>query len=498
MKRKLIIVVALLMSSLMAVTFFGCNDVEKDNKNQIATTYVCLEINPKIELILDGDNKVMTAVGVNEDGQVLLYKESGIVGESVTTAVENVYKLAKKYGFINDENKVTTASVSSKNNNGFVDKIKAVIKERANAFNMEVDFDNGSFSMNRKLQTLKNANDDDSKISQLSITDFYLSYSANKSGEVSINSAVEINKGELIDMVYRAHKSAEQFTSTFFNKAKTSAESVYESAVGALYDGAYTTYYMSAEGMKKHLSTCWYGTAYQVYKTLSRGLSSIAKSVKHAEDLSQYELTEAEQERVLALLNLTKEDKDKLKNYDGIVTIESVESFVDKTLKNSDRADIKEIERELFLAFNDIESSVVGRVEEFVSQYKTEIEKTLNTAEELVNMIPENTENEILATFKSDFNECVNQIKSAVSDGVITSNEVSDLSKMMEDNAQKILEKIEKDLSKEELENIEQKKEQLSNQLASLKNAFNQTVGKAEGLARTRLDKIKEQRAKVN
>ena len=65
------------------------------NKKAEAQTFVSMDINPSVEFTLDKNNKVLSVHGANEDGQVLLYGEEGIVGADIEVATAKVLELAK-------------------------------------------------------------------------------------------------------------------------------------------------------------------------------------------------------------------------------------------------------------------------------------------------------------------------------------------------------------------------------------------------------------------
>ena len=73
MKRKLTAITGMLCAAAMTVSMAACNN--KNSKEAEVSTFVSLDINPAIELTLDTDNKVVSVVGSNEDGKVLLYGE---------------------------------------------------------------------------------------------------------------------------------------------------------------------------------------------------------------------------------------------------------------------------------------------------------------------------------------------------------------------------------------------------------------------------------------
>lgn len=104
-----------LCAAVFAFSAVGCGEGDEGK----AATFVSLDVNPSVELTVDGKNKVVSVYGENEDGKVLLYDNgnivSGIVGEDVEKAVAKITDLAVEYGFLSEDNKVVNTSVSGKN-----------------------------------------------------------------------------------------------------------------------------------------------------------------------------------------------------------------------------------------------------------------------------------------------------------------------------------------------------------------------------------------------
>ena len=499
MKKKLISIVSLACASALAVSLVGCGKDDDGQKNPVATSYVSLDINPSIELILDGDDNVMSVRGTNEDGQVLLYNEQGIIGEDVDDAVEKITKLAVDMGYLAEDNKVVGTSVSSnsdKNANRILTEINATVKSSANEVGLTVTTNaEGAYSLVRKYEEFKAKYPSNAEIQALTITEFKLAYSASESGEITVEAAVKLDQDKLIQMISEPHDKAEEYTTTAFAKARETAQAIYDVAVGTLEDGLYAKHYLSAQNMPNHLSTCWYGSAYQAYKSLSRGLNGTANAIKYVEDMSSYELSEEQTQSVLTALNLTAEDVDLIKNSDGKVTVESVEAYADKLFKNSESGEaLTAIKQELTTALRDVEGQLAVIVKELVEEHEQEITDMLTTAEGIINLIPNIGLTDALTTFKADFSEIVGQMKTAISDGTITSYEVRDIAKVMEEKAAQMLTKIEADLSEEELASVEAEKEKLGAQLATLKATMDNAINEAETTAKARLNELKNQR----
>lgn len=82
---------------------------------QTPTAYLCLDINPSVELGVNTFGTVVKAEGYNEDGQSIL-QGTDVKGNSVTEAVQNLIVAANDKGFIADDGS-TVISLTSETNN---------------------------------------------------------------------------------------------------------------------------------------------------------------------------------------------------------------------------------------------------------------------------------------------------------------------------------------------------------------------------------------------
>lgn len=108
---------------LCAVILVACNSIYTSHPHtsepQRATSFVRIDVNPSVELVLDQNDVVMSAYGANRDGKVLLFEESGIVGAELDVALGNIASCAVRYGYVKDDANVSVEVVSEKSRRRF-------------------------------------------------------------------------------------------------------------------------------------------------------------------------------------------------------------------------------------------------------------------------------------------------------------------------------------------------------------------------------------------
>lgn len=174
-KTTILLALCLAFTVLCAVCLIACNSVATTPFTQKATTFVSLEINPSIQLVLDQNDSVMSVEGINEDAKVLLFREDGIVGANIKVATENIAALAVEYGYLTSDNSTVDLCVVS----GTDDKQNDVLKKVSFAFSKGAQNKNASIdvkieeaislSVNAELQKLKAQFPDDENIQNLSV-----------------------------------------------------------------------------------------------------------------------------------------------------------------------------------------------------------------------------------------------------------------------------------------------------------------------------------------
>ena len=103
----------------------------KDEEKNVKS-YVTLEINPSVEIVLDEDNAVITINGLNDDGKMLISDEK-MIGKDIEEVLDIVIEEAQACGYL-VSNEVANAvqnnikvSVSSSEESHLVD-LEAKVK----------------------------------------------------------------------------------------------------------------------------------------------------------------------------------------------------------------------------------------------------------------------------------------------------------------------------------------------------------------------------------
>lgn len=113
-----------LFAAIFAI--IGCTEVSAND------TYITMDINPSIELIVNRKDKVIYANALNEDGEVLL-AELDLVGMDVEDAIDLIIETATALGYIDPEAEETYVSVSAISKDTAIgDQVREQIKEHIN------------------------------------------------------------------------------------------------------------------------------------------------------------------------------------------------------------------------------------------------------------------------------------------------------------------------------------------------------------------------------
>ncbi len=94
MKKIIALIVSLVMVAASAALLTACK-----GKPAEAASRMTVEINPKVEFILDTDNKVLSVSGLNDEGKMLISGEA-FIGKTAEDAAELVVQLATETGYL--------------------------------------------------------------------------------------------------------------------------------------------------------------------------------------------------------------------------------------------------------------------------------------------------------------------------------------------------------------------------------------------------------------
>jgi len=121
---KFVLSFVFLFAAIFAI--IGCTEVSAND------TYVTLDINPSIELIVNRRDKVIYANALNEDGEVLL-AELDLIGMDVEDAIDLIIETATNLGYIDPDAEETYVSVTAISKDTAIgDQVREQIKEHIN------------------------------------------------------------------------------------------------------------------------------------------------------------------------------------------------------------------------------------------------------------------------------------------------------------------------------------------------------------------------------
>lgn len=477
--------------------FVGCSNTADADKQ----AYVSIDINPTIELIVDEYSNVVSVRGENEDGQAILYQEAEIEGKSIDEAIQRITDLAIEYGYLSEENKVVETLVSSKDNEfaeKILEKINTKITAKANELGISVSTNGkGAYSLVRKFEEFKKQYPNNQVIQNLTISKFKLALSVSGTGEITLEAAVELDDTKLIEMLKKASEKMEDFATEEYKKVKEQALEIYDKATQIAGYGAYSEYYM--ENVLRHPLTAYYGGAYQLYATAGRAFESICNIAKLKNKVEDYPLTEEQVTTIVSVLGL--ENGDVLKNADGIVTVKSVEAYVDVLFKNlPESEELEQTKQALSEALAQVESVIKEELDTLGEEYAPQIEEALAVAKQIntavqtvIEHLPENIK-QIMNTIFSDFNTIIADVEAIINGGEISIEQLQAKAGLFNQKAEGYLELIKAELTERELKDIEERKQKKIDAMASHRQEMEQTIDQAANKAKEHLHDLREQR----
>lgn len=239
----------LLLTVFSAVCLIACNSIitgdNNSDKTPVPTSFVCIDVNPSVELVVDQNNVVLSANGTNTDGKVLLFEEDGIIGAELDVAVSNIASLSIKYGFLKDGAIVSVDVVSKQDADKLYDKVSgkfASAVQKANA-DLSVSFSKSNdFVAERELDSLKAQYPDNQKIQDLDVATYRLVKKAEQNG-IALLDALDMPLDKLLAKTNEIVADVTQKFDSSYRLAVERAQFLFDSAKQNVENGAYTKYY---------------------------------------------------------------------------------------------------------------------------------------------------------------------------------------------------------------------------------------------------------------
>ncbi|MDE7190921.1 MAG: hypothetical protein K2O35_00380 [Clostridia bacterium] len=461
MKKTVAILVILVMAIGAAACFAGCDAGEK---TPVATSYVSIDINPSIRLVLDKDQKIMSYSCENDDALVLMYGEV-IIGMDIQEASQKIMDLAVKMGYLTKDNCGVQVSVSSDNSkveSNILDKIGVAVNNTDEKLTFEINYDKeGSFVLNYQLAKLKEQNPNNEYYQNLTAGKLRLINSAMAADlSLKMDDAVKMTTQQLLEIVDSAYGKLEDYSTKAFEAAKLAAEQVYQTAVVTAQETVYLAKYMEYKGViEGGLAAAQYGGL----SIAAKSVELLAKSVVFAQDTADKLLAEGD---VIAIAEQLGVDVEALKDAQGNVTVESIGAYVDKVAKNSADGLTQEMRDRLDGAVQKLEDCKEQLQDKPLSQ---------DVVAQIQALIASIQINDI------DFKD-------------FTVEDLKDIAVQLESKAADAKAKMDASLTDEQKQGIAEAQQQAVAKLDGALAQYNQAVAKAEQEAKDTLSRIKNSR----
>lgn len=330
MKKRVIALLCCLLLLVTSLTIVGCSK-KPEEETSVATSYVTMDINPSIELVVDQNNKVISVSAANEDGDVMLYGETGIVGVDVSDASNKILDLAVEYGFLTESNSGVSVSVvsdKSENEETISNKISASIETKSAAVSFDISFTtDDSFSIKRQL------NEYVEKYPELTGGQLKLILKAQACDpSLKFDDAYNMTTEELLAIVETKKSEVEEYCNTAYQKAVAAAQESYSKALDIAKATALSTKCLSYVSLSNATTLTAELAKYPLYIACDYALQDIIVAMEYVDS---YEVTPVVVDAIAEKLELTDVEKNQMKNDEGKYTIESIENYLDKLIKNA-------------------------------------------------------------------------------------------------------------------------------------------------------------------
>lgn len=476
MKKLGAVIAIVLTAALICTAFVGCNqDGNTDGK-----TYVSVDINPSVNMVIDEDGKVESVEAANEDAQVMLYGEV-IVGKTAEEAFELIANLAVECGYLTEENSGVNVTVVAGNGSAQAeasvgDIVKAAFNAEAEKANISVNINTGnSFSLQRQFEYAKGKYPNVSAVQNMSIGKFKLvTELVANDDSVTFEYAASLDNEDLIERLNTCYDKIEPYATEAYKLAVAEANEAFEIAKTAAGGAAWTAYYLAHNNY--NVLAVNYGALYAAYDIAAVSLDYTLDKIELAISYTNKALSNVDTQKIADILGVEKSEVDAaIVDDDGNVTLESIEAYIDKTLKNMSAEAYEQVKAEL----PELETYVNGlqaEVEQFLDtipeEYAEAIRDIVNSAKELGN----------------DFFEFVDSL------GDLTVDDVRTIVTYLEDKRDETMATIEQELTAEELEEAKATVQQAIDKVTVAQNAYNTAVEKAREDAVAFLEQAKQGR----
>lgn len=467
---------ALCLSLTLGVGFAAtaCNPDNHDvtDPTPKATSYVGIDVNPSLSLVLDQNEKVMSVVAENEDAQILLYEES-IVGLSVEDAVQKIADLSVELGYLTENNRGVNVTVEGDlNAQTITATVESSFEKAAVDENFDLNFTTeGTFSALRELKAINEEYD-----LELSLGEYEMIKDAQSVDKaLTVDEAEKLSTEQLLAIIDQKSEEVAPYATAAYEHAKALALYTYQEAKASLIDKLWCVPYVN---VFKYPNLT--GLTYNLYSDSARALAMALDGVEIViETKENTEVSGETVESIAVKLNLSDEDKQAYLaeiTVDGKVTVASLESYLNAYFKNM-TADERAAAGELM-------NAVMADVQTVVSQIDATIDEEVKTqfatiVNDLNGCIPD--EMKLLANaYITEFKTVVTEISESVNGKEPLPAAYAAL-ETLEENKERVYQAMRTELEEGgDLQSVEANIQAVNEQFAVLESNLNNAIAKAE------------------
>ncbi len=395
-KKLVLIFACLVLTAILSCVFSACNfsfNIVTPNINvgnvPKATSFVSVDINPSIEFVLDQNGRVISVAGANEDGQILLWQESGIQGADIDFAVKKILALAKKYGYLTQDNMDVDVAIFSTNEemqDNIFTKIANAIDESEEidvTLHRAVDFVNSTI-----LNALTFENE---KLAIITPSQYRVIRRVMQlDPSFEIEDALDMSNEQLLKHLQTLHSNSSAKLGDTFKATEREANYVYESSYALIVDSLYSQHFenkvQEAIGYRQALiyaNKTTHGVRYSAFHAMEIALTHYHEMLRHYR--TDYsidnvaiiydtfkEYTDISQEQLLSLL----------RNENGNIGAVQLDRFIDGLYRELEEDQIDDFKN----SFASIASNLEKEQDMSISKG---IENLLGKAQDILTTLPD-------------------------------------------------------------------------------------------------------------
>lgn len=476
MKKISAIIAIMLTAVLLCTAFVGCTNSGKDADK----TYVSMDINPSVNLVIDGEGKVESVEAANEDAQVMLYGEV-LVGKTAEEAFELIANLAIECGYLTEENSGVNVTVVAGNGSAEAEAkvgetVKAAFNAEAGKADLNININTGaSFSLQRQFEYVKGKYPNVNAVQNMSIGKFKLVTELVATDDsITFEYAATLDNEDLIEKLNNCYEKIEPYATEAYNLAVSQANKAFEIAKTTAESLAWSTYYLKHNNY--NVLETNYGAIYAAYNIAAVSVDYTLDVIELTMDYADKALSNVDTQIIADILGVEKSEVDAaVTDENGNITLESIEAYIDRTLKNMSVEAYNQIKAEL------------PELETYINGFQAEVEEYINSLpEEYATQI-----RKILADIENLGSDVFAFVESL---GDLTIDDVRSVVTYLEGKRDETMQKIEANLTAEELEEAKTYVQASNDIIASAQTIYNTAVESAKKDAEEFLAQAKEAR----